>query len=172
MRCFSSDRAKWSIVSKAAIVTITGLSTYYIYRLVRDYGWNGALRYIWEGDPLPQDIRQYTDTLRNTSYELDEKQAAIFDLEEGLVRARRDTANDSSPAKVLTQWRLNMSYVKQDLRSYLARISHDLDTLVSNVDQVPTREEVRRAKKMISRRIVSLMSRTDRLIEFFTTSAN
>jgi hypothetical protein len=168
MRSSRCDRSKWDFVSEAAIVTITGLSTYWVYRLVQDYGWNGALRYIWEGDPLPHNIRQYTNTLNSASDALDEKDSAISDLEEGLERARLDTTDGSSPSTILSHWRSNMVHLEQDLRRHLAKVSFDLDILASNIDQVPTKDELRDKKKELSKRIVLLMSRTDRLIEFFT----
>jgi hypothetical protein len=150
-----------------ATVTIVGLSTCYFLRLVLAYGWNGALKYIWDGDALPQDIRGFVNELEAASIFLDEKDTAIASLEEGLERARFDAVETSNPARILQQWRVNLPITKQDIRKHLAVVSSDLDDLAAKVDQVPSRNEVRKARKELSSRIVQLMSRTDRLIEFF-----
>jgi hypothetical protein len=94
----------------------------------------------------------------------------IVILEEGLQRARLGTNDDASPADVLHLWRTNLHHTKNDVRKALAKVSLDLDVMASKIDQIPTKEEVRLQRKELSNRIVSLMARADRLIEFFTTA--
>jgi hypothetical protein len=164
------DRSKWSFALEAVTVSLLGFSTYWLYKRVQSYGWNGTIRYIWEGDPLPQEIRQLVDVLQAVSQSLDKIEAAIFLLEEGLERARLDTVDGTSPANILQHWRTNLHHTKQEIRKDLAKMSFDLDVIASKIDQIPTKEEVRQQKKELSSRTVLLMSRADQLIDFFTTA--
>jgi hypothetical protein len=158
----------WNIAAFA----FAGLSSYGCYRLVRRYGWEGALRYIWEGDPLPHDVRECIDTLEKASKGLEEQETVISSLEEGLERAHLDTVDESSHAAILEAWRVNLPRTQQDIRGNLAMASAKLDTLAADIDQVENKETVRQTKKDLSRRVVDLMVRIDLLIDFFKQATN
>lgn len=152
--------------------TLVGLSSYWCYRLVRLHGWEGALRYIWEGDALPRDVRECINTLENASKGLEEQETVILSLEEGLERARLDTADESSHATVLDAWRMNIPSTQQDIRGDLAKASAALDKLAADIDQIPNKDTLRQKKKDFSMRVVALMIRIDVLIDFFKQATN
>jgi hypothetical protein len=165
-------RLKWSYVfnSKVSSIAATGIVAFGLYTLVRRYGWNGALLFIWEGDPLPKEIREFVDTLSDASYSLNELEDVLRTLENGLEIARLNCLNENSPPTVLSSWILNLPHSLQDIRKSLAKISYELDEIASRIDQIPSKAEVKQKKKTLSGNVVSLMSRTDRLIEFFTVA--
>ena len=152
--------------------TVVGLSSYWCYRLLRLYGWEGALRYIWEGDPLPHDVRKCINTLKNVSQGLGDQEEVILSMEEGLERARLDTIDESGQAAVLDCWRMSLPLAQRDIRGNLAKTSATLDKLASEIDQVPTNDSVRQEKKELSCRVVALMARVDVLIDFFKQATN
>lgn len=164
------NRSKWSFAIEAAAVSLLGLSSYCFYHFVQAYGWDGTIRYIWEGDHLPREIRQLVDIIQKVSQSLHNVDATILILEEGLEQARLDTIDRTSPPDILQRWRTNLHRATHDIRKDLAKVSFDLDVLASKIDQIPTKEEVRFQKKELSSRTVLLMARTDQLIEFFTSA--
>jgi hypothetical protein len=162
------ERSSWTIVGLNTVtLAVVGLSSYGFYRLVLAYGWDGALRYLWEGDPIPQQIREYIDALNIASNTLEEHDKIITALEEGLERARLDTVDESRPSKLLNHWRMNLPESQHDLQTHLAKASSDLDKLATEIDQVPNKEQVRHTKKELSIQVVDMMTRADVLIDFF-----
>ena len=157
---------------QAAAISLLGVSSYWFYQFVQMHGWNGTIRYIWEGDPLPREIRDLVDILQAVSHSLDMIDVDIVILEEGLERARLDNIDGTNPADILQHWRTNLHHTAQDIRKKLAQVSFDLDVMASEIDQIPAKEEVRLQKKELSRRTVLLMARADKLIEFFTIATN
>lgn len=164
------SRSKWNFALEAISISLLGISSYWFYQCIQAYGWNGTIRYIWEGDPLSQEIRQFFDIIKAVSQSLDEQNTEISTLEEALERARLDTIDDMNPAVILHHWRANLHHTAHDIRKDLAKISFDLDVLASKIDQIPSKQEVRPQKKELSSRTVLLMTRADRLIAFFTTA--
>jgi hypothetical protein len=166
-RCGGSKRY---LILEAAVVSILGISTFWFYKCVQSYGWNGTFRYLWVGDVLPPEIRQLVDILQTVSQSLDTIDAVISNLEKAFEQARLDTMGGTSPANIFHRWRTNLHCEQHDLRKTLAKVSFDLDMMASKIDQIPSKEEVRLQKKELSNRTVLLMARVDRLIEFFTTA--
>ena len=164
------NRSKRNFALEAVTISLLGLSSYWIYQCVQAYGWNGTVRYIWEGDPLSQEVRQFFDILKAVSQSLDVLNADISTLEEALERARLDTIDEMNSAVILQYWRANLHHTAHDIRKDLAKVSSDLDVLASKIDQIPSKDEVRPQKKELSSRTVLLMARADRLIAFFTTA--
>lgn len=166
-----SDRS-WASIAGTALL---GVSTIWLSYLVHCYGVNGALRYIWEGDPNPENIREQMEKLSAAEKGIKKQIKTISTLEEGLQRARLDTIDDSDPSSLLKLWRRNLPANLQDLRMRLALLSTDVDKVASKVDQVlPPQEdgeEVRKRKKALSKRIVETMERADALIDFFKSAA-
>jgi hypothetical protein len=173
---FTSSRNKRSreaiLLLNISAFTVVALSSYWSFCLVRRYGWEGAMRYIWEGDALPRDIREYINTLNNASIGLEEEEKEILSLEEGLQRAHFDTVDESSPSAVLDCWRMSLPLTRQDIRGLLSKTSAALDKLAAEIDQVPNKDLLRQEKKDLSSRVVSLMARVDVLIDFFKQATN
>lgn len=158
-----------SVASATTAVVLIGTSSYWLYQCVSDYGWEGTLRYIWEGDPYPDQIRLYLDSLDDVERSLGHEATLLSSLEEGLERARLDSIDDSSPSSILKMWESNTPI--QDLQMQLAKLSYELDQRAAKVDQVILSDEdhvdIKLRKKALSKRIVRLMERTDRLILFY-----
>jgi small-conductance mechanosensitive channel len=149
-----------------------GFSSMWLYQLVREHGWDGAVRFIWEGDPNPEHVREHIATLCATEKALNEHEKIVSLLEEGLEKARQNTFDESrSQDSILAIWRQNLPHSLLDLRKQLAKVSSDLDNLAAAIDQVPTENEVGREKKLQSNRVVGLMDRVDALIAFVNNGA-
>jgi len=158
---------------------LLGATTVGFSYLVHCYGFNGALRFIWEGDPNPEHVRDQMGKLHTAEKSLKNQTKTIATLEEGLQRARLDTIEDSDPSAILALWRRNIPDKLRDLRTRLALLSTDLDKIAATVDQVlppppavEGGEEVRQKKKRLSQRVVQLMARADALIVFFKTTTS
>ena len=166
-----SDRS-WMSVAATALL---GASTIWFSYLVHSYGLQGALRYVWEGDPNPEEIREQMAKLNAAEKSLKKQTKVISTFEEGLERARLDTIDDSDAATLLPLWRSNLPQNLRDLRMRLAFLSTDLDKIAAQIDQVlPPAEdgdEVRQRKKFLSRHAVKLMQRADELIAFYKKAA-
>jgi hypothetical protein len=170
---YPNERSSWiAIASATTTVAVLGLSSFWFYQLVQNYGFDGALRFLWEGDPNPEHIRDHVRTLNTAAKALNTQQKTISVFEEGLERARLDTIDDSDASSILVLWRKNLPSSLLDLRKHLAKLSYDLDRLAATVDQVPTDEEIRQQKKQLSKRVVFLMERADALIAFFKSATD
>jgi hypothetical protein len=158
-----------SVATATTAVVLLGTSSYWIYHCVSEYGFDGAIRYMWEGDPFPEKIRAYLDVLDDVEQSLEHEVNLLCSLEEGLERAELDCIDDSSPASVLKTWQSNCPI--QDLQMQLAKLSYELDQYASRVDQVILSDEdqaiIKQRKKAQSKRIVRFMERTDRLFTFY-----
>jgi hypothetical protein len=158
----------FSVATATTAALLMGTSSYWIFQCVSEYGWEGTLRYIWEGDPYPGRIRDYIDALNDVEECLEHASALVSSLEEGLQRAGLDSIDDCSPAAVMIIWESNSSI---DLQKQLAKMSYDLDQYAAKVDQVilsdQDQADIKQRKKMLSKRIVRLMERTDSLVVFY-----
>lgn len=168
----SNERSSWITIASTTTVVVAGASSFWFYQLLCNYGWLGALRYIWEGDPNPEHIREHLKTLSTVEKALRKQEKTISTLEEGFERAQLDSIDDSSFATILVLWRKNLPNSLLDLRKHLAKLSHDLDELAAKVDQVPSNEETRSRKKLLSTWVVGLMERADALITFLKTATD
>lgn len=160
-----------AMVSTAAAIILVGSSAVWLYQTVASYGWEGTLRYIWEGDPYSGKVRKYLDTLQRVKDSLDKENTMLSILEEGLERAKLDSIDAANCNSVRRQWEANLPGIL-DLQLQLAKLSHDLDKRAAEIDQVPGEDvaDIRSQKKSLSRRVVLLMERTDILIRFFERS--
>ena len=161
----------WASLAGTAVLGASAMGVSY---LVHRYGFGGALRLIWEGDPNPESIREQLYSLRTAEKDLKRHAKTVSTLEEGLQRAQLDTIDDSDPSGILDLWKRNLPKNFQDLRTRLALLSTDLDKIASQLDQVlPPQnggEEVGQRKKSLSKSVVTLMQRADALIDFFKTT--
>jgi hypothetical protein len=162
------DAPSWVAISTTvAATTLIATSGYAFYQLVQSYGWEGALSYIWEGDPHPSHVRDRIQTLEMTEKKLDKKEKVLSTLEECLERARLDSVDGSDAAHIRSLWEKNIT--AKDLKKELSFLSYDLDQVAAIVDDVKSGDqaEIKASKKTLSSRAVLLMERTDTLIEFF-----
>ena len=161
----------WTTIAATGLL---GATTLWFTYLVHCYGLDGALRFIWEGDPNPHHIRDQIENLNGAEKALRKHAKTIATLEEGLQRAKLDTIEDSAPSAIIAVWRRNVPENLRDLRMRLALLSTDLDKVAAKIDEVrpPAEggEEVRNRKKQLSSRVVKLMERTDALISFFKSA--
>lgn len=158
----------WSAATTLAIAaTLAACSSVRLYQLVREHGWNGALLYIWEGDPHPRHIRGHVHVLDKAESLLHSATATLGVLQEALQRARLNSVDDSDPSSVVILWKQYLPTREKDLRQTLARISHDLDAAAATIDQIPTQDEIRIRKKSLSTNVVQCMEQVDTLIAFF-----
>jgi len=174
---YSNERS-WSLVAGTAFL---GATTIWVSYLVHSYGIEGALRYIWEGDPNPEHIREQAEKLNAAEKALKKQTKAISTFEEALQRARLDTIDESDPGAIVLVWKRNLPKTLQDLQMRLAFLSTDLDKIASQIDQVQIdqvfedgderKDEVRTRKRFLSKHAVKLMERADALIAFYKTAA-
>jgi len=153
-------------ISISLVVTVAAYNT---YRLVRQHGWQGALYYVWDGDPTLPYLRDRIAVLSSTEEKLEKKQLTISGLEEALQRARLDTIDGADMTDVRQLW---AKYSRsKDLRQKLALLSHDLDQLAATLDRIESANDtsVQAKKKKLSSSVVLLMERTDQLITAFNT---
>lgn len=148
-----------------AATVVTAAASVWIYRSVSQYGLEGTLRYIWEGNPYPPEIRTAMTRLEKVERAI-EREAILERLEESLARAKLDSVEDV--AIMEPQWII--AHAPRDLEKDLAKVSHDLDSLAAKVDAVPSHgvEQIKRRKKLCSERIVAMMERADYMLEIYT----
>lgn len=167
----NNERFSWiKIATTATTAAAIGFSSYWAFRLVQAYGCEGALRYIWEGNPHPERIRGHIASLESAEKALKAQEDTISVLEEGLQRARLDTIDESTLSSIFILWRKNLPSALFDLRKHLANLSSELDKLAAHIDQVPIEDEVRQRKKELSKTVVGVMERVDALIAFILSA--
>lgn len=170
-----SERTFW-VAASATVVSLAfaGYGAILFRQLILDFGWEGTVRYLWEGDPRPEAIRHYVDSLNLTDENATTLEELIMNLEVGLKRALSEALEEPSKKNdIVALWQTHISKgTDVDIKKYLASVSYDLDQLAARVDQVPLQEGVRHQKKFLSRRIVGLMTRADALIASYTTAVD
>jgi hypothetical protein len=154
-----------ALISTAAIV---GVSAYWFNSLVSEYGYEGALSYIWEGDPYP-DIRDRMDALEEAEKQASKQESKLVRMEETLERSHLDSIDAADTSSVIALWQSHLP-ASFDLRTKLALLSSDFDKMAAKVDGVVSGgSDILKTKKgTLSRRLVKLMERVDALISFFT----
>ena len=143
-------------------------------KLVKEYGWEGALRYVWEGEPYPSKSQELLDSIVETEKARLTLDSLLNAIEEALERARLDSFGDARTTKVIVlRWIEN--YRPRSLEKTLAEISESLDKLAGRVDSVVVAGadaednsriigEIRRRKKVLSKQLVLDMERCDAFI--------
>eukprot|EP00527_Entomoneis_sp_CCMP2396_P002132 CAMPEP_0198141844 /NCGR_PEP_ID=MMETSP1443-20131203/4779_1 /TAXON_ID=186043 /ORGANISM="Entomoneis sp., Strain CCMP2396" /LENGTH=250 /DNA_ID=CAMNT_0043804715 /DNA_START=163 /DNA_END=915 /DNA_ORIENTATION=- len=176
-------------VTVVSILSITGVSAYFFWTLVQQYGLEGARNYIWEGDPYPH-IRQYLNALDSISKQLSKEEKQLAILQEALERAQLDSVDqgqtdEQGDTTLLTAWQENIQKSRSsmsnnkialsfatsavDLTLILGGLSYKLDQLAAKIDAVPSAQDkiVKKNKKNLSTRIVKLMGLADQLIALY-----
>ena len=175
----SHDRSESRLVawlSLGAATVLVGTGGYHLSQWVQEYGWEGALHYIWEGDPYPAE-RERLDKL-----DVLEKRLVLYEgrlvswqatLDSVMATARLNTIDDASPRMIFAEWQQELGKrqagKQQDLRTRLAILSSDLDKLAGQIDSVMSSGSpvLKQRKKALSQRIVQAMARADQMIDVY-----
>jgi hypothetical protein len=155
-----SSNIRATLLLGAAAVVTTAVSIL-SWQCVSKYGFEGALRYAWEGNPHPPEIRDSIKRLEKVERSI-QKESLLGDLEESLARARLDSVDGVSV--VVPLWMV--AHAPRNLEHDLAKVSHDLDTLAANVDSVASHGDagIKLRKKQCSQQVVRMMERADILL--------
>jgi hypothetical protein len=171
----------------AGVVTATAAATYYylLRPTVEEYGWEGTLKFIWEGDAYPGHIRHYIDILENAEVERSIQESKIHGMETALELARLDSVDDdetdhghSLSKDTVERWIVNYS-PDGNLERTLVNVSDVLDKLAAKVDGVVLSSsakddtdtnlmrQIKQRKKILSKVLVNDMERCDALVASF-----
>jgi hypothetical protein len=158
-----SSNVRTTILLGTAAVAATAASIW-LRQFVKQYGWQGTMRYVWEGDPYPPEIRDSINRLKKVERSI-QKESLLPSLEESLARARLDSVDDVSV--VVPQWMV--AHAPRNLEKDLTKVSHDLDTLAATVDSVPSHGnvDIKLRKKQSSQQVVLMMERADILLSCY-----
>jgi hypothetical protein len=167
----SSTRNAIAVTATAAI---TAATSYWLYQSVCQYGWDGTLRSIWEGDPYSPKVRQFMKTLDESDESRKTQERLIAEIEEALERARLDSIDDTKTTKeIVKTWLAN--FRPKNLEKSLSQLDTVLDKLAAKVDGISISasdgadtssvfQELKRRKKLLSKQLVLAMERTDALL--------
>jgi hypothetical protein len=153
------------LLGATATATATIAVSIWIYRCIQEYGCEGLVNYIWEGDPYTPETRAEMDRLDKAIKTVTKLEKKLERLEESLARGELSTVDDGCDDQLLIQWTL--AYFPGNLETDLAACSDGLDKVAFKVDSIESPKEVRQKKKETSRRIVVLMERTDELVNSY-----
>ena len=157
------------LCSTAAAAIVLASSTWWFHKSVSAHGWEGTLRYLWEGDVYAPDVREAMDRLEACATSLAVQASLLELLETSLARGRLDTVDadghDDDPS-VIEAW--TVAHGASNLQKDLARLNYELDGAAAAVDAVRClHRDARAQKKLLSQTVVGLMGRTDRLIALY-----
>lgn len=153
-------------VAGVVVLGAAGISVvWWMYDNVNKYGWEGTLRYVWEGDHYTPDVRTAMDTLASKETTLAVYESMLECMEESLARGRLNSVDGS---EILQAWK--SAHTPMNLEKDLARVSHGLDGAAAQVDAVfSSHIDARKKKKLLSQKVVGLMSRADKLMGQYRT---
>jgi hypothetical protein len=151
-----------------AATAASAAASFWLYQSVASYGWEGTLRYVWEGDPYTPQVREYIDILDS-----------VDDAETS--SSPKSTTTDKLPTtnEIVRLWMSNFETAgRGDLEKNLAYLSTVLDKLAAQVDGVlvgakdgadssRTWMELKRRKRLLSKQLVLAMERADALLASF-----
>jgi hypothetical protein len=159
-------------IAVTATASITAAVSYWIYQSASQYGWEGTLRYIWEGDPYSPKVRHCMETLDEADKSRKSQERLIAAIEEALERARLDSIDDTKITKeIVGAWLAN--FRPKNLEKSLSQLDSALDKLAAKVDGILISaqdgnsrvfQELKRRKKLLSKQLVLAMERTDALL--------
>jgi hypothetical protein len=160
--------ASWATVAATtASAALAGAVAVWFSRLVQKYGWSGACRFVWEGNPHPEHLRDYVATLDEAEQALQSNEEAIMGLELALNKCRAEASSTTANDMILAGWKGNLPAAQRDLQMVLAQVSYSLDELAAKLDQPTTEEQLRVRRKTLSQKVVALMGRIDVLIAHY-----
>lgn len=150
------------LIGTAAVATIAFSG--WIIKTVSRHGVEKTLRFLWEGDYYPPDMRNAMNELDKVENNIEEE-CILEALDESLARARLNSLDDDS--FIEPEWII--AHAPRNLEKDLAKVSHDLDTLAASVDAVPSygNVELKTRKKRASEQVVRMMARADVMLAIY-----
>jgi hypothetical protein len=160
-----------NVIAVTATATITAAASYWLHHSVSQYGWDGTLRYIWEGDPYSPKVRHYMETLDDADQSRKSQERLIAAIEEALERARLDSIDDTKTTREIVKAWITI-FRPKNLEKSLSQLDTVLDKLAAKVDGILISaadnsrvfQELKRRKKLLSKQLVLAMERTDALL--------
>jgi hypothetical protein len=166
----------WSPILASAVVAATaiGVGTF-LLKSLPEYGWEGTMRYIWEGDAYSPELRDVADTLEDAEIARSLQESRIHAMETALDLARLNSIDGQSLKEIVENWVDCFATDNgggQSLERTLADVSDKLDKIAAKVDGVSLSsfmsknnkelvERIQKRKKLLSKNIVLDMERCD-----------
>ena len=161
----SSSRRIVTYVAIATVGTVGAAVSVWLYRSVHGHGWEGTLRYIWEGDYYAEDVRSALNTLKALETQVAGHAALMELIETSLARAKLNSVDDHSSVKK-EEWA--SAHRPRNLEKDIIKLSYDLDKLAATADAVVLQDvDMRPKKKLLSTKIVKLMEKADELLRIY-----
>ncbi|KAG7370259.1 hypothetical protein IV203_028005 [Nitzschia inconspicua] len=170
-----------AIASTVVAVTVLGAGIV-LYKTTKDYGWEGTLRYLWEGDVYSPELRHLVDTLEDAEIERSLQESRVHALEAALDLARLNSVDGQSSKEILRAWvdcfAAETATGSASLERTLADVSDKLDKIAAKVDGIVLSgsamsysssnkdlvDRIKARKKLLSKSIVMDMERCDVLM--------
>ena len=177
-----------AIVGTSALATTAVVGTF-LYQNVSEYGWEGTVRLIWEGDAYGPQLRQIVDALEQAEVDRSLQESRIYSMEAALDLARLNTVDDGGATgsnvnrqQVVEKW---IEYFSSSttgtsslsLERTLADVSDKLDKIAAKIDSLILQKgaehdhfnsnlvkRIKQRKKLLSKSIVLDMERCDVLL--------
>jgi chromosome segregation ATPase len=138
-------------------------------------GFQGMLRSIWLGDHLPPAIRKSLDELNDIKEQINKCESQLDHIESSVQRAMLESVDGPTSNKTAlndacdtSKEEIKKQIFQQnpELRKDIGLFSTRLDRLAARVDSVWSHSdnEVKRRKKQLSDKIVSLMNALDTML--------
>jgi hypothetical protein len=169
----SHNQYPWARIAGA---TLSVATVYMIHQAVSEYGWEGSLNYLWVGDPYHgSPVGKYFKVLQEAELSMGKEEARISEIEEALDRARLDSVEDGEKTtkEVVLLWMANYP----GLEKALAGLDNKLDKVAAKIDGVLLSktnssshkvqhkvQELKKKKKLLSKKLVVDMERCDALM--------
>jgi hypothetical protein len=187
----STSWAPVAVVSAVAAATAVVVVGTFLYQTVPEYGWEGTLRYLWEGDAYSPELRRLVDTLETAEIARSLQESRIHAMEAALDLARLNSVDvdddhqqaSSSSREIVRAWVDCFAAAEsgQSLERTLADVSHQLDKIAAKIDGVVLSsssgitksrssnhseliDRIKKRKKLLSKSIVTDMERCDVLM--------
>ncbi|KAG7336790.1 hypothetical protein IV203_032376 [Nitzschia inconspicua] len=172
----------WIPAVTSAVVAVTVLGAgIVLYKTTKDYGWEGTLRYLWEGDVYSPELRHLVDTLEDAEIERSLQESRIHAMEAALDLARLNSVDGQSSKEILRAWvdcfAAETATGSASLERTLADVSDKLDKIAAKVDGIvlcgstmsnssikDLVDRIKARKKLLSKSIVMDMERCDVLM--------
>ncbi|OEU13624.1 hypothetical protein FRACYDRAFT_241965 [Fragilariopsis cylindrus CCMP1102] len=161
----------------ALVSVAVSYAAYEFHRSVQDYGWEGTVRYVWEGDPYEPKLRECVTILEESEYNLNAFliNDRLCGLEESLNIATSLSSSTKSSTTATTTT-TTTDTTTSSVKRTLADLSYSLDKIAARVDGIVLSssstshyltQQIKKRKKVCSKSIVILMERCDALLASF-----
>jgi hypothetical protein len=150
----SHNQYPWARIAGA---TLSVATVYMIHQAVSEYGWEGALNYVWVGDPYDgSPVGKYLKVLQEADLSMGKEETRISEIEEALDRARLDSVEvDKNTMKEVVILDKVAAKIDGVLLSKTNSSSHKVQHKV---------QELKKKKKLLSKKLVVDMERCDALM--------